>query len=104
MTYELASELESAGFPFKDKWYSGMWKGAYPLNPDGTHKVVRIYPVLLGELIEACGIHLAVIEKLTREDASTYWMAHGNNHSFVSEATTPEEAVARLWLALNAKV
>ena len=81
MNYELAKELKEAGFPFKhpqSKWSE------------------YIFPTL-SELIETCGdgFHL-----LQRKDIGGNWSAisRGGNSG---EGKTPEESVARLWIATN---
>ena len=54
----------------------------------------------LSELIEACGIKF---DRLDR-DKSIWEVRGGVNYCDIkTEAKTPEEAVAKLWLALNQK-
>jgi hypothetical protein len=107
MNYELVKQLEEAGFcvehdidsehPYchKCEWYetkSGMEEPCVPT---------------LSELIEACGVCLSHIKRI--ED--TWWAVshceheehqwNGNNHEECG--VTPDEAVAKLYLALNSK-
>lgn len=103
MNYELAKQLKDAGF-------SQHRVGAH-YSPDGGGYLIYDWAGLsdvdiaiptLSELIEACGenfsslIHRAV-----------YWSAkavlNGNDDGIWVDGSTPEEAVAKLWLALNKK-
>lgn len=98
MTYELLKELKDAGFPQRTCSFldcrHGMDKG-----------IECVYKPNLSELIEACmdrvgNFHLKN-KKTTRADA---WFAGKSIEyvgQFVGNGATPEEAVARLWLALN---
>ena len=94
MDYELAKELEDAGFPPGGK-------GGFVASPD---KVVvrredRVYCPTLSELIAACGDQF---HSLIRTDNG--WDAAANFFPRRVHGTTPEEAIARLWLALNRSV
>ena len=94
MQYELAKELKDAGFPmdyeldnFTEFDKQGNW-----INID------------LSELIEACGHYFY---QLTKEDDGSWTCASINGYPKsgfgVTNSPTPEEAVAKLWLALNKK-
>lgn len=90
MNYELTDILEKAGFPVK-----------YSQNRD-----LRLYPTL-SELIEAC---LDFYHPCSFEmgGENTWWAilrGKGNKRALVpvQVGSTPEEAVANLWLALNKK-
>lgn len=96
LTYELAKELWDAGFPPRS-------------HPSDDYGDVLQYPTLT-ELIEACGEQFASLEKgLTTKEQ--LWLATGGKYhgeddgpyryEFELFGSTPEEAVARLWLALN---
>lgn len=87
MKYALAKELKEAGFNPKYDGY-GYWYS----SGDGE----QTYRPTLSELIKACG---ADFYKLVKEDGSwyAYDLAMQNDHY----GTTPEEAVGRLWLALQ---
>jgi hypothetical protein len=108
MDYELAKKLKEARFPQesvdwyfaqskKDKWelYSG---GETPLEMPWYKSPS------LPELIEACG---EKFENLTLEDGKwqcNYWIDQEGGAEFRdSEGSTPEEAVALLWLSLQGK-
>jgi hypothetical protein len=58
----------------------------------------------LSSLLEACG---EKIESLEREDSNWLAWSNGNFESSLESdphfGSTPEEAVAKLWLALNRK-
>lgn len=106
MTYELAKELKDAGFP----------QGCLPFFCDGckkaqhndegidmcdceVNKYTQTYIPTLSELIEACGEHFGT---LTR-NGSTWYASHYEFIDVYEYGPTPDEAVARLWLALNRK-
>jgi hypothetical protein len=106
MTYELAKQLKDAGFPQREEVGEGRWPHytGYGLGYCDEHGVY--YPTL-SELIEACGNGFDVLKK-----GGEMWICgndkyccseHGSYIEVISEGKTPEEAVARLWLALNAK-
>jgi hypothetical protein len=89
LAYDLAKELDEAGFPQAGK---GEWVGS------SDHLVLRgadrVYVPTLSELIEACGPLFAT---LSRDEN---WKA-SNGLGMSESGESPEEAVARLWLALN---
>lgn len=84
MEYKLAKELFDVGFTSPTSF----------MNENGWEAPT------LSELIEACGEEFASLER-----KSFGWMAFGfrKYEEFDITAPTPEEAVARLWLALNPK-
>lgn len=94
MNYKLAQELKDAGFPYKE---DGLYQRID--NPEGEGRVAA---VPLGELIEACP--RLVLTKLTDSYhvCNCVELDYINNQTNI-EAKTPEEAVAKLWLALNKK-
>lgn len=102
MDYELAKELKEAGFPFNDHVpYLATDINGNPVELDDY--VVDRYPTL-SELIEATNCrYLMVVEEGTwvagafPHDGPTYGTHHAS-----PKCSTPEEAVARLWLALKA--
>lgn len=87
--YKLAEELEDAGFETK-------------IIKD--HLAHDTFPTL-SELIEACGEGMERLEQFS----PTIWQAGRVDYGYegdswiegANEGKTPEEAVARLWLALN---
>jgi hypothetical protein len=99
LSYELAKELKDAGFPqvlgmdfiFPD---GGVVRGNETLEADPDMAAAPT----LSELIEACGEGFSTLLRvripMTEE---RYWDAEG------AKGKTLEEAVARLWLALNQK-
>lgn len=89
MDYETFIKLKVAGYPIKDFGYApDVWKGG------------GISPTL-SELIEACE-HFRLLEK-----EIGYWRACGwkidLKDSIEEHGSTPEIAVANLWLELNKK-
>ena len=103
--YKLAKQLKDAGYHQKD-----VINGGY-----GRDKESFIYSPQLEELIDACGDELLGIHKSYNNIENTLeWYA--DTHTYKCECgkddcggfnwehetgKTPEEAVARLWLALN---
>lgn len=113
MDYELCKKLKDAGFRQKDgcgrwfcvgNWYketiSGLKNGdIIKLEPKDT----SVYCPTLSELIEACG---DVFYSLTQKPITRYWLAKAFiDYEILKETkgSTPEEAVANLWLELNNK-
>jgi len=91
MNYELQQELKDAGF--------GLLK--MPVTSTGKPEILYYTPTL-SELIEACG---DVFYSLEQKPVAAGWSAS----AFISyekhteaRGSTPEEAVARLYLALHA--
>jgi hypothetical protein len=96
MTYELATKLKDAGFPLRKP-------GSERVHFEITHEIgqpsIFIYPTL-SELIEACGDDFHQLLHITSNDL---WFAEGFDTRQRETGSTPEEAVAKLWLALNGK-
>ena len=131
MTYELALKLKKSGFP-QDKCESFFYNDEKELiqigevtlcdPPDGetvsvfadtvgcgccagTEKIIVFVPTL-SELIKACGDSFKSLQK---NDflmvGKWYAMGHFSDERPMVETygSTPEDAVANLWLALNTK-
>lgn len=108
MNYELAKELEVKGFPYTNEMYRR--ELVCSQNSYGhlhTRGCGELLPVpSLSELIIACGDDFG---SLTYETFKQYktgvpgWFAREANElrNFNESGSTPEEAVARLWLSLN---
>lgn len=123
ITYSKALELKNAGFPppeyKKDKtsWIleetNGFcYHGVFMSNEE---HIIRLHPGFmyspssfiyapsLLELIEACGNRFTGLYK-QQPGFSGYWQAVCNMMpGIMMEGSTPEEAVANLWLELNKK-
>lgn len=106
MNYELAKQLKDAGFPMKLALPNSefIWGGT------DTNGTVYQYPTL-SELVEACGDDFMGIGRTynTEKSKDNSWEAtqktwccdeHGENRKY-GYGSTPEEAVAKLWLELN---
>lgn len=103
MNYELAKELKDAGYP------QTVGGGDEYHDPSKTNGGYAYGPTLF-ELIEACGAEFNMVNITANADqVNKKWHALAgyvmelsdaltNTHTF---GATPEEAVARLWLALN---
>jgi hypothetical protein len=109
MTYELAKKLKEAGFTFKE-WYLEEHCGkSSELQWDNKDWE---YPTL-SELIEACGEEFGELSLCSCMPAphnhACIWDAKAKDEMINGEhqdkwagrGDTPEEAVAKLWLALN---
>ena len=102
MNYELAKKLKDAGFPQNmDRYhYDGKNNQTSALDEDGID-----FPTL-SELIEACGDEIIGISKYNNgEYAKDGWYAMYHkpamsNTTFIY-GSTPEEAVANLWIQLH---
>lgn len=118
MTYELNKKLKDAGFqvpehsrgewlrPVLDgssvKWALVGWVDHALETLEKRDVSAWIYIPTLSELIEACGNKFAC---LTLNHVSKNWWADGidpdEKGCIPGIGSTPEEAVAKLWLALN---
>lgn len=100
MNYELAEQLRDAGFPKLELWDDNFSEKDKNINTEYDNQ----YIPTLSELIEACGDLFQVLWK--REDG---WIAKSWINDEIKEnyhealGSTPEEAVARLWLVINKK-
>ena len=110
ITYELAKELKDAGFPFRKDCNGPLPEDCIEMSPT------------LSELIEACGDAFKVLKYYPQKGvvAEHRWRATARGITYEKDEqhpwgkwTTPdvrvlapsaEEAVARLWLALNKKI
>ena len=105
MIYDLAKDLKDAGFPQPVLDF----RGDFLFSEHGDPVDTQAYAPTLAELIEACGTSFGALVRI----ADGTWnaatpvidtgMSYGNP-SMEVEGSTPEEAVARLWLAINEKV
>lgn len=103
MNYDQAKELKEAGFPQE-------WQKRTIHEVHDFEKGDEVYYPSLSGLIEACGEEFAglnytygEVEKREWEARSVMKNTHGQypiNQSW-GKGTTPEIAVARLWLALK---
>jgi len=115
MKRELAKELKSAGFPAKayelgHRFYPdenaagwpeatrrrGVTVTAYELENHLQDLKAGYYCPTLSDLIAACGGKFSRLFVM-----KAIWFAESDRPELVAMGETPEEAVARLWLALN---
>lgn len=106
MNYELAKELKEAGFPqIVDKGKTLYGTPNEVVTPEYEWGN-ECYAPTLSELIEACGSQFIQLRQYAPNEwnamAGTWIDGHPVHFCDVT-ASTPEEAVARLWLALNQK-
>ena len=99
MTYELARQLNDAGFPQSDERIcKGEYlKDEYYLEPD-------VYAPTLSELIEACADKFLMLQR----NPMGSWTAaggkfHGTNYSCQHQGESAEETLAKLWLSLHSR-
>ncbi len=114
MNYELCKKLKDAGFPqiYRNHIYA-LSPGDIPQGFFKFNTIIdedRAYAPSLLELIEACGEHFVTLERMKTKglEKLNHWRARGNDFpdnapdwGYSIPGKTPEEAVARLWLALN---
>lgn len=100
MDYELAKQLKEAGFPQE------MGSESFGEGIPYTDEYVKL--PTLSELVEECGSSLKTLWNLE----GVKWFAASflvnvdgaSQEGTVCRGKTPEEAVAKLWLALNKNV
>lgn len=101
ITYELAKQLKDARFPES--------KSDVAILDEKTG--ITYYHPTLSKLIEACGKDLYSLQHCLLDNMPGEWYVISSvsspngkrNDGPVFYSNTPEEAVARLWLALNDK-
>lgn len=102
MNYELAKKLKDAGFPQGGRgWVFNLVDDGPEYDEVWTtveYPTIQTRAATLSELIAACGADFNMLIRVDNED----WYA-GNYTDIKKDGTTPEEAVANLWLALNEK-
>lgn len=117
MNYELAKQLKDMGFPQYPKHVGLYNKKEMDESMDRciikSGGVVQPIKPTLSELIEACGGKFHSVQRRFGHIGASmgqpnpvWWSAKDTSmdESQVGETgSTPEEAVARLWLALNQK-
>lgn len=109
MNYEIAKELKEAGFPQNphnhneapDSWFDE--DGDLRDYVGGLSDENYCYNPTLSELIEACGEDFGELCKDEEDWYCTPNFISTGVDILVQSGSTPEEAVARLWLALNKK-
>lgn len=87
MNYELAKELKDAGFPNSRMRPHMDVEGKWSMQDQPT----------LSELIEACKVTI----ELTNATMDGTWLAKSEGDKYRKYGSTPSEAVAHLYLALN---
>lgn len=102
ITYEQAKELKDAGFPQSGK--SCHWWHETGTSTSDEYAEGRCYIPELSELIEACvpRCDLTLTESGTDWEAGLYNFYDGE-WVYYEVGKTPEEAVAKLYIALNKK-
>jgi len=115
MNYELTLQLKKAGFP-QEGMGSVIWEDVKATEEEKLNDAIEdtkkyeAYLPTLSELIEACGDKFEYLEFIIDgglDGKVKLWWAYARK-SIIPEAyerggSTPEEAVANLWLALNKK-
>jgi len=99
MTYELAKELKDAGFPLGCRGCRVCLDGPAQTGKECLMTLdCTCHLPTLSELIEACG----EVTFNLKHDPPSAWVAWvGSDVNDMRAGFTPEEAVARLWLALQ---
>ena len=94
--YQLAQELRDAGFP-----QTGRGTQIGPPDKLVWRAGDRVYIPTLSELIEACGERFWMLEARNLEEGNWHASGYGVDKIEGSCGSSPDEAVARLWLALK---
>jgi len=100
MKYEVAQRLKQGGFPQEGKGHTVPHPDWQTL-PQKEFETTMAYAPTLDELKTACGDGF---HYLINKSGLTPWRAWSRGGHISGEGSTPEEAVARLWLALRKKV
>ena len=112
MTYELAKQLKTAGFPQPSDDFDGDYLEPNKYATYEERVGSAVYLPTLSEFIEELGWHFVQLERWEDDDDVPYFVATNaypesqldvEGKRFVTKGKTPEEAVAKLWLALNKK-
>jgi hypothetical protein len=93
MDYALAKELKDAGYPQIRRDGFFLYAEQVPYAPRNAEKA---YAPALHELLDACGERFYGLRR-----TGDGWEASDGEQAFIDPCKTPDEAVARLWLALN---
>lgn len=107
MDYTLAKELKDAGFPNME--FGPLYVGKVILPQGGSNQDNPSIPIpTLEELIEACAKEFSNLKLYPNRIDSKLrgdWMAWGIRETTdkLGYGFNPDEAIARLWLALNRK-
>ena len=99
MDYTLAKELKEAGFPGSEEWKEKkVGEGHFQIQmPEPLMHELR---PTLSELIRACGDEFQALMKEYSHAGDRYTCSSFHRHEH-GTGSSPEEAVARLWLALS---
>jgi hypothetical protein len=101
MNYELCKQLKEVGFPqnWKNDFYTS--EGLIFRHPTNRHMIGdEIYIPTLSELIEACGEDFELLRMVYKENEK-YWIVQRHSTGEFFYGSTPEEAVAKLYISLH---
>lgn len=106
MNYSLAKELKDAGFPQNPYMNQLCQHGdsmACRISSKRNPECEWVSVPTLSELIEACGKEFGVLHQYKHlgKDGMGWFAAQQVMGTLGKQGSTPEEAVARLFLALN---
>lgn len=110
MDYKLAKQLKESNFPIKGSHLAEERHNSY-IYPDGSYHFMQIddneYVPTLRELIDAVGDEFYALfnEKSQDRSKDAKWVAYTPKILIgeIGEGSTPEEAVANLYLAIHKK-
>jgi hypothetical protein len=106
MNYELAKKLKDAGFP-QGEGAKYLTCHSYDSSDSCREDEHIAYAPTLSELIEACGENFSKLERKAFADSASNpyrWYVLSLIDLLETEGTTPEEAVANLYIALHPHV
>lgn len=101
MTYKLAKALKDAEFP-QVPWLAGEGMWFDELGNDSHGDPFDVYIPSLSELIEACGKSFGSVGRYEYGRGDRFY-ATMRPLTRQHAGATPEEATAKMWLALNKK-
>lgn len=99
ITYELSKTLKDVGFSQQGNGFESELLDS-AVNSGVNVSRENIYYPTLSELIEACGDKFGFLAKYADGE---HWKCSIPGEIFWCNGSTPEEAVAKLWLELNKK-
>lgn len=99
MNYELAKKLKDAGFPQHD---GEMHAILFDKNDTDPRKL-SVHKPDLGELIRECGEKFNFVCRNPKDGLFGAELLGAYDSDVTSGHSTPEEAVAELWLTLHTK-
>ena len=111
MNYELCKKLKDAGFPQRRGCSACLQGYAFDFKVVPYEEAFGddyVSLPTLSELIEACGVDFPSLTRDYGDNSEIEWICNSPEYDCgsmgeITRGSTPEEAVANLWLKLNEK-